>query len=87
MSTPLPQEDTKWNNINQLTSLSTRSNSTEISQENTGNSTERMASFFSTPSDGTDYSIYLRVLMPPLINRLLKVYSLMPMKMTQGQLF
>lgn len=34
-----------------------------------------------------DYSIYLRVLISSLMNRLLEVYSLMPMKMTQGQHF
>lgn len=31
------------------------SNSTEISQENMGNSAERMASIISTPSGGADY--------------------------------
>lgn len=89
MSTPLPHEGTQWENyfINQVTFLPTRSNTSEISQENTGNSIERRASFISTPSGGADYSIYLQVLIFPLTNTLLKVYTLLPMKMTHGQYF
>jgi len=51
------------------------------------NSFERIASFIRAPSGGADYSIYLQILIPPLTNRLLKMYSLKPLEMTQGQHF
>lgn len=51
-----------------------------------GSLTERITSFISTSSGGIYYSVYLKALILPLLNRF-KVYKLIHVKMTQGKSF